>query len=239
MRSIRKLVLLSCLFTASHSFGQCPVLPTPVSYELLDGRSFLDDGLKVNLSAIDSFSANYLKREFTKLYAVALIDDTSKFALHFHRVENNGGPQYGIAFEPENKLISYARESDLFYAINSLLQLVKTEDERKYIEHCLINDYPRFEWRGLHFDVSRHFFTVNEVKRFIDLMAHYKFNVFHWHLTDDQGWRIEINKYPKLTEIGAWRDSTVIGHYSDSPRRYERERYGGFYTQAEIKEVIP
>jgi hexosaminidase len=90
----------------------------------------------------------------------------------------------------------------------------------------------------LHLDVSRHFFSVDEVKRFIDLMALYKFNTFHWHLTDDQGWRIEIKKYPKLTEIGAFRDSTVIGHYSDRPRKYDVTQYGGYYTQDEVREVV-
>jgi hexosaminidase len=99
-------------------------------------------------------------------------------------------------------------------------------------------DYPAFNWRGLHLDVSRHFFTVDEVKRYIDLMALYKFNMFHWHLTDDQGWRIEIKKYPKLTETGAFRDSTMIGHYSDQPRTFETETYGGFYTQDQIREVV-
>jgi hexosaminidase len=87
-------------------------------------------------------------------------------------------------------------------------------------------------------DVSRHFFTVDEVKKFIDIMSMYKFNTFHWHLTDDQGWRIEIKQFPKLTEIGAWRDSTVDNHYSTKPRTYTKERYGGFYTQEQIKEIV-
>jgi hexosaminidase len=86
--------------------------------------------------------------------------------------------------------------------------------------------------------VSRHFFTPDEVKRFIDLMAFYKFNTLHWHLTDDQGWRIEIKKYPLLTEVGAWRDSTVNDHYTTLPRTYQKERYGGFYTQEQVKEII-
>jgi hexosaminidase len=90
----------------------------------------------------------------------------------------------------------------------------------------------------MHLDVCRHFFTKEEVMRFIDLIALYKFNRFHFHLTEDQGWRIEIKKYPKLTEIGAWRDSTLIGHALDRPKRYEDKRYGGFYTQEDIKEIV-
>jgi hexosaminidase len=88
----------------------------------------------------------------------------------------------------------------------------------------------------MHLDVCRHFFPASFVKRYIDLLAHYKFNTFHWHLTDDQGWRIEIKKYPKLTEIGAWRNGTMVGKYDD--KKYDTIRYGGFYTQAEIRSVV-
>ncbi|NRA12465.1 MAG: family 20 glycosylhydrolase, partial [Crocinitomicaceae bacterium] len=117
-------------------------------------------------------------------------------------------------------------------------QLISEKDDDYLIEKCLIKDEPRFNWRGLHLDVSRRFFNVQEIKGFIDLMALYKFNKFHWHLTDDQGWRIEIEKYPELTAVGGFRDSTVIGHFSDSPREYDAERYGGFYTKEEVKEVV-
>lgn len=101
-----------------------------------------------------------------------------------------------------------------------------------------IEDYPRFPWRGAMLDCGRHFWTIDQVKRFIDLLALHKASRFHWHLTDDQGWRIEIKRYPKLTEIGAWRPETMVGHWSDEPRRYDGTRYGGFYTQDQIKEVV-
>ncbi|GAB3821660.1 family 20 glycosylhydrolase [Pontibacter rugosus] len=101
-----------------------------------------------------------------------------------------------------------------------------------------ITDKPRYEWRGMHLDVVRHFFPVEFVKQYIDYLAMHKLNTFHWHLTDDQGWRIEIKKYPKLTEVGAWRDSTLIGHYWDLPQTYDNTRHGGFYTQEQIKEVV-
>jgi hexosaminidase len=115
---------------------------------------------------------------------------------------------------------------------------MQKQDGGYNVKKSFVADQPRYEWRGLHLDVSRHFFTVDEVKRYIDLMAFYKFNTFHWRLTDDQGWRIEIKKYPKLTEIGAWRDSTLNQHYNTSPRTYDHARYGGFYTQEQIKEVV-
>ena len=101
-----------------------------------------------------------------------------------------------------------------------------------------IVDAPRFGYRGMHLDVSRHFFEVEAVKSFIDQMAYHKLNYFHWHLTDDQGWRIEIKKYPKLTKIGAYRNGTLMGHYNDQPHKFDGKRYGGFYTQAQIKEVV-
>lgn len=87
-------------------------------------------------------------------------------------------------------------------------------------------------------DVSRYFIPKEDVRRIIDTMASLKLNVLHWHLTDDQGWRIEINKFPKLTEAGAWRDETLIGHAFDTPHRYDGKRHGGFYTQDDIREIV-
>ena len=101
-----------------------------------------------------------------------------------------------------------------------------------------IQDTPRFRWRGLHVDVSRHFFGVEDVCRFIELLAQHRMNVCHLHLTDDQGWRVEIKKYPRLTEIGSMRACTLIGHERDRPRRYDSTPYGGFYTQEDLREIV-
>ncbi len=101
-----------------------------------------------------------------------------------------------------------------------------------------IKDQPRYKYRGMHLDVARHFFDVETVKKYIDQLAQRKINYFHWHLTEDQGWRIEIKKYPKLTEVGAWRNGTLIGHYNDQPHQFTNEKYGGYYTQDEIKEIV-
>ncbi|QJB32493.1 family 20 glycosylhydrolase [Chitinophaga oryzae] len=103
---------------------------------------------------------------------------------------------------------------------------------------AMITDYPRFGYRGMHLDVSRHFFSVDYIKQFIDQLALYKFNNFHWHLTDDQGWRIEIKKYPRLQEVSAWRDQTMIGHKKELPHRFDGKKYGGYYTQEQVKEVV-
>ncbi len=134
-----------------------------------------------------------------------------------------------------------------FYGIQSLLQLFpadafsskKAPKSVNWSLPCMeIIDAPRFPYRGMHLDVSRHFFPVSFIKKYIDLLATHKLNRFHWHLTDDQGWRIEIEKYPKLNEISSYRKETLIGHYSDQPHQFDGQRYGGFYTKEEIKEVI-
>ena len=133
-----------------------------------------------------------------------------------------------------------------FRGVQTLLQLMPLEvfsneksDKLHFkIPQVEIEDSPRFSYRGMHLDVSRNFFSVDEVKRYIDLMAMHKYNTFHWHLTDDQGWRIEIKQYPKLTEVGGFRKETLIGHYNDQPHQFDGKKYGGFYTQTQIKEVI-
>lgn len=145
------------------------------------------------------------------------------------------GESYLLEVKSKQIRIEYADMNGLLYAFQTLNQWINLPNE---IEGVSIMDQPRFSYRGTHLDCSRHFFTIEELKGFIDQMAQLKFNRFHWHLTDDQGWRIEIKKYPLLTEIGAWRDSTVVGHYSRTPRTYEKQRYGGFYTQEEAKDLV-
>jgi len=126
-----------------------------------------------------------------------------------------------------------------FYGCQTLLQLLSKTSEGKWQIPCVeIEDYPRFRRRGMHLDVCRHFMPAGFVKKYIDLLAMHKMNTFHWHLTDDQGWRIEIKKYPKLTEIGAWRDGTQIGHNSAAKKKYDNVHYGGFYTQEQIREIV-
>ncbi len=106
------------------------------------------------------------------------------------------------------------------------------------IQNLEITDAPQFKYRGMHLDVGRHFFPVDFIKKYIDMMSMLKMNTFHWHLTEDQGWRIEIKKYPKLQEIAAYRNETLIGHYSDQPHQFDGKKYGGFYTQEEIKDIV-
>ena len=134
----------------------------------------------------------------------------------------------------------------IFYAFQTLRQLLppaiegsaRVEDARWEIPCVSIEDSPSFFYRGMMLDVSRHFVGKEDVKRYIDLLAFHKMNVFHWHLTDDQGWRIEIKKYPKLAKTGGWRNKTIKGLMWDNPTEWNTERYGGFYTQEDVKEVV-
>jgi hexosaminidase len=134
----------------------------------------------------------------------------------------------------------YGRGPGLFYGVQTLIQLIKKTGNGEATVPCgYIRDYPRFRYRGMHLDVSRHFFDVDFVKQYLDLMAEYKLNNFHWHLTDDQGWRIEIKKYPKLTSVGSRRAQTKVGRASGPDSMlYDNTPYGGFYTQDQIKDII-
>jgi hexosaminidase len=144
---------------------------------------------------------------------------------------------YELNVSNDKIIISAFSSQGIFYGIQTLLQVIPFEKSKQTSIPCLkISDQPKFQWRGMHLDVCRHFFSKEFIKKYIDYLAMYKMNTFHWHLTDDQGWRIEIKKYPKLTEVGAWRNGSMIGHYTD--QTFDDIRYGGFYTQEEIKEIV-
>ncbi|WP_461451997.1 family 20 glycosylhydrolase [Mucilaginibacter sp.] len=146
---------------------------------------------------------------------------------------------YRLTITPQ-KITIAGKGAGLFYGIQTLIQLIPPEGMASINLPCVqIEDYPRFGYRGMMLDVCRHFFSVEFVKKYIDLMAMYKFNTFHWHLTDDQGWRIEIKKYPRLTTIGSQRAQTLIGNYHDrTPQQFDNTPYGGFYTQDQIRDVV-
>jgi hexosaminidase len=145
---------------------------------------------------------------------------------------------YVLSISSKEISIKAITSQGLFYGVQSLLQLIPVDGDRK-VPALDIKDEPRFSWRGLMLDVSRHFFTIDEVKRLIDQMVVYKFNILHLHLTDDQGWRLEIKKLPELTKVGAWRvPRTGLWWERDRPQEGEKASYGGFYTQDEIKDLI-
>ena len=159
---------------------------------------------------------------------------------------NAGLPEeaYELRVEPQRIVIDYGTPSGAFYAVQTLLQLLPAEvfapsrqrGVKWEVPCCRIDDAPRFPYRGMHLDCCLHFFSVDFLKKYIDVMAHHKVNRFHWHLTEDQGWRLEIKKYPLLTEKGQWRKETVIGSLSSGI--YDGKPYGGYYTQEQVKEIV-
>lgn len=169
------------------------------------------------------------------IYLAANLND-SIFGDEGYRIHNSNGQLLSIQ----------ANEArGVFYGLQSVYQLFpsaffKAKEKQSEWEIPLLNisDKARFAYRGMHLDVSRHFFSVEFIKQYIDLLAMYKFNQFHWHLTDDQGWRIEIKAYPQLTEVGGWRKETKIGHQGETPKEFDDKKYGGFYTQDEVREIV-
>ena len=157
--------------------------------------------------------------------------------INFSLAEGLGDEAYKLRVDHKGIHIQAGDKAGFFYGVQSLIQLLPTDKKIVSLPYLDIEDSPRFKWRGLHLDVCRHFFPVEFVKKYIDLMALYKLNTFHWHLTEDQGWRIEIKKYPKLTEVGSIRKETMVAKNFD-PYVGDGKPYGGFYTQDEIREVV-
>ena len=143
---------------------------------------------------------------------------------------------YSLGVEQDRIIITSNSEQGLYYGTRTLIQLLESAKEKGSIPCLIIVDYPRFPWRGMHLDVVRHFFPVEFVKKYIDLLARYKMNSFHWHLTDDQGWRIEIKQHPKLTAVGSNRKGSQVGPYGRL--EYDSIPYSGFYTQEQVREVV-
>ncbi len=238
MDGVKFLVICSALLLLSHlGSAQCPVLPTPSTYQEIVGHLNLGKSVSINAGALSEPAKSFLAEKLRTLYAIELVESQDFSQINFVHEKQAIANEYAMNIDQEI-VVTYNSQESAFYAVVTLLQLISTIDGQPKIKKCFIQDEPAFEWRGLHLDVSRHFFSVDEVKRFIDLMSMYKFNKFHWHLTDDQGWRIEIKKYPLLTEIGGFRDSTLIGHYNDQPWKFDGTKSGGFYTQDQIREVV-
>ena len=220
------------------------IIPAPVSVQKANG-SFLLDKSVVILSSdakharIVGVLQSFAKTKGYNLKQVKLLTAGQK-AIELTSFGADKLPAEGYQIKiTANKIKLIGKDAGLFYALQSLMQLVPDHKSSAgfVIQNAEINDYPRFSYRGLHLDVGRHFFPLSFIKTYIDVMAAYKLNNFHWHLTEDQGWRIEIKKYPKLTEIGASRNGTIIGTFPGSGGT-DNEVYKGYYTQAEAKEIV-
>lgn len=176
-------------------------------------------------------------------------DDISNNKIYFTTAgapDSLGKEGYQLSVSKDSVIVRSKEPAGLFYGMQTLVQLLPAEVESStrvdniawQMPSVEIIDVPRFTWRGQHLDVCRHFVSIDFIKKFIDNMALHKLNTFHWHLTEDQGWRLEIKKYPKLTEVGAWRKETLVGHIDEKPRKFDGKPYGGFYTQEQAREIV-
>jgi len=233
---------LSTALAAQEVAPSLPIVPTPVSVRLASGHFTLAPGVTVRAASADAATAEFLRSRLREAWgrgAAARGASSGAITLTSAGSESLPPEGYRLRISPTGVAI-VGRGAGLFYGVQSLLQLIPANPtSRVDLPAATIEDHPRFAYRGMHLDVSRHFFPVEEVKRYIDVMAAYKLNNFHWHLTDDNGWRVEIKRYPRLTQIGGFRAQTTIGHYFDrNPQWYDGTRHGGFYTQDEIRDVV-
>ncbi len=253
---IKKLVFSFLFFVLTYSINaQHNIIPEPVHFESSNEFFVLRSELKFNIQTKDKQAKRYIHQfkkwiEKTGIQVVYKKSKKNTLIISLNKKENLdlGKEGYLLSVSTNSIRLEANQPSGIFNGIQTLKQLLPANFETTtnykegaiILKGCTIKDYPRFGWRGLLLDVSRHFFTVDEVKSYIDKMAQYKLNVFHWHLTDDHGWRIEIKSYPKLTETGAWRveRSGKFGKGRKEPQTGEKTTYGGFYTQEDIKDVV-
>ncbi|WP_245896899.1 beta-N-acetylhexosaminidase [Kordia periserrulae] len=224
------------------------IIPIPNEFSMNEGVFVLDNKVSLHadedLVAVAEFFNKYLKEKLG--YSLKLRDKSSTKTINFIRdtqIENDEG--YELIIDSSSITIKAKTKKGAFYAFQTLRQFFPPSMENSMLlnseislQNAVIKDAPRFVYRGMHLDVSRHFFSVAFIKKYIDLLSQLKMNTFHWHLTDDQGWRIEIKKYPKLQEVAAFREETLIGHYNDFPQQFDGKKYGGFYTQEEVKDIV-
>lgn len=251
---MKSLLLILSLLISFNSFGQnIFIIPQPVSLETGDGsftvtaNSTISAPNHIEVMRVAAYLAERIKT--SSGYTLAIVPNAGSIQLVLNNTLDAviGSEGYTIDANTEVVRIRANTPAGLFYGVQTLIQLFPEEIESNaviqnvawYIPEVEITDYPRFAWRGIMLDVSRHFFHKEYVKEYIDQIARYKFNRFHWHLTDDNGWRVEIKSYPKLTEVGAWRVPRTGSFGSNTPpKRGEAATYGGFYTQEDIREIV-
>ncbi len=246
---------------AKNNQNKISVIPQPVSVRFKAGSFLLNPETAVisadkNSADVAVFLSELLHHDYgysleNKSHKVLLpsVNTKAGIELNINKKANNslGDEGYTLKVTPQKIILSANKPQGLFYGVQTLIQLLPPKDnyyaQTKKIQFkipCVtIIDYPRFGYRGMMLDVSRHFFSKEFVKKFIDEMAKYKFNVFHWHLTDDQGWRIEIKGLPELTKVGAWRvPRTGSWGTFQMPQPGEKATDGGYYTQDDIREIV-
>ena len=217
------------------------IIPKPLSQKIGNGSFIFNNDVAIvsepKLQEVSNYFTLYLKDNYN--FELSNNNSTKKITFKIDDSINND-EGYELNVSKNNITVKSKHTKGAFYAVQSLLQLLPLPSSSNTFKIACVNikDEPQYKYRGMHLDVGRHFFSVDFIKKYIDLMARLKMNTFHWHLTEDQGWRIEIKKYPKLQEIAAFRKETLIGHYNDQPHQFDGKPYGGFYTQEQIKEVV-
>lgn len=216
------------------------IVPRPVSLHLGDDQLVLKNTVDIVASSADEKNVAGFLQEYLKgrsITASVVDKSSSEGKITLASVDTLADEAYAVVVNGGGVVIAANTGAGIFYGAQTLMQLFPVDPANgNNLPFVSISDNPRFSYRGLHLDVCRHMFPVSFVKKYIDLLAYHKFNRFHWHLTEDQGWRIEIKKYPKLQEIAAYRKETLVGNYGSG--KYDGQRYGGFYTQEEVKDIV-
>jgi len=254
MKKLLLATFITVLSTRIFAAGAVSIIPAPMKAEVRDGTFQLTPATFIQADKEFKNEAKLLAERLrvatgfpVKLKGLSKAPSAQIVLIKTDHGSSPSGEDYSLSVTSSNVVISAPTSAGAFYGTQSLLQLLPPEifsssrvtNVDWQIPCVEIEDQPRFVWRGFMLDVSRHFFTKKEVEQVLDLMALYKMNTFHWHLVDDQGWRIQIKKYPKLTSVGAWREGIGWGLDPKSSWAYDDEgRFGGFYTQKEIREVV-
>ena len=220
------------------------IIPKPVSLEMSNGRFLVDFDTKIQYDSALENEGSYLAQMLSFATGNSIVSSSNEaqgtIVLKLdNTIKNEEG--YTLSVKFDKIVLAGKTAKGVFYGIQTLRQLMPSSIEKGQVAELTIpavhiTDSPRYQYRGMHLDVARHFYDVDFIKKYIDLIAMHKMNTFHWHLTEDQGWRIEIKKYPKLTEIGAFRNGTIVGHHPGTEN--DNKKDGGFYTQEQIKEVV-
>lgn len=247
---MKKLLFAFLLSAVAAVAAPIAVIPLPTEFKQLEGQIELNDATTISYADAEAQSvAELLAQQLRPAtgYPFPVHSGTEgTILLELSADETLGSEGYQL-ISSDKIIIRAPSAAGLFYGAQTLRQLLPAEifsaeqaSATWIVPAVEIRDIPRFGWRGLHLDVGRFFMPKEDVLKFIDTMATLKLNIFHWHLTEDQGWRIEIKKYPKLTEVGAWRDGTVIGHMRQNRKKpnYDGIPHGGFYTQDEVREIV-
>lgn len=247
--------LLGCFVSSLFAANQYNLIPLPQELVAQSGSFKFNRKTRI-LCPTNQPELLKLARQFSEQFALVsgismpimdMENANPVNAIVFQQKQMQSAEAYSLQVSPKTIRIEAQAANGFFYGLQTLYQLLPPEIYGKKkmtvskwsVPAVLINDAPRFAYRGLHLDVSRHFFPIEFVKKYIDAMAIHKLNTFHWHLTDDQGWRIEIKKYPLLTEIGSKRSETIIGNYFEHfPQKFDGKEYSGFYTQVEAREIV-